>query len=123
MDALDSRTRPDIIVALAWALATFWLKLRARLALLLRQMAPAPCRAREPGIVVTDAQAVTRLERIAERAVWRSETVALLQYGAAIALAEAEVDCARARAEVCELIGLAPVAPPAQERGEPPLAA
>jgi hypothetical protein len=100
MDALYDSARRDFIVALAWALTTLWLRLRARLALPVSRLMTRPVAGAWRGRPSAKVQTtIVKLERMAERGVWRSETVVDLQRGAEAALADAELDCRRARAE------------------------
>ena len=122
MDAIDDRARRDFIVALAWALTTLWLRLCAGLALPVRRLMPTRqvASGRRGRSFAEDQTTIVKLERMAERGVWRSETVAGLQRGAEAALADAELDCRRARAEFGALRDPEPAS---TVRGADPMAA
>jgi hypothetical protein len=109
----------DPIVVLAWAAATVLFKANAVVERLLRRLPPAPQREEPlPPSAVTGE--VRRLVHLAERSVWRCETLAALQADALAAIAEAEQDYA-ALLRQCAAVGVAPS--PAPEPAHQPSAA
>jgi hypothetical protein len=99
----------DPVVVLAWALATVLLKANAVAERFLRRLPPAPQRT-EPVPPDTATGEVHRLVHLAERGVWRCETVAALQADAHAAIAEAEEDYA-ALLRLCAAASTAPTPP------------
>ena len=90
MQSCDGASKRDIIVALAWLLATGWLLLGAAARTLLARVRGA--RGARPSAAGNPAVTVTSLALMAERGMWRSETVVALHEDAAIAIAHAEDD-------------------------------
>ena len=110
MQSLHSRVTRDVVVALAWASATAGLRLWAAG----RRLVPA---LRSAGVAGATAASgpiarVRRLERVAELGVWRCEAVALLQLGAATALANAQDEYEQACAQLAAVMTLPQPAEP-----------
>jgi hypothetical protein len=114
----------DAIIIAAWVAVTAWLRLAIVVTRLLRKLRlheaqPAPSAAD------CAAQGVQALERMAERSVWRSETLAALHADALALIAQAEADYAHALAQLkrARTAQQARIEDTAQPTGDAPLAA
>ena len=97
MQSSDGVAR-DWVIALAWASAIGWLKLLVLVGQIAGRLQRAPT-AEGEAVDAGDACAkVSRLQRIAERGVWRCETIAALNAEAHVAIEEAEYELRQARA-------------------------
>jgi hypothetical protein len=97
MQSSDGVAR-DWVSALAWASAMGWLKLLVLAGQIAGRLPRAPSAAREPADAGDACAKVSRLQRIAERGVWRCETIAALSADAQVAIEQAEDELSQARA-------------------------
>jgi hypothetical protein len=123
MQCFERAAARDAIVVVAWAVVTAWLRLASAASRLGRRFGlsePQP----GPGPADPVPEGVRTLERMAERSVWRSETLAALHADALALLARADADYAHALEQLSSLRN----APALQEEtpqsaGDAPLAA
>jgi hypothetical protein len=108
MQFFDGATTRDGIIVLAWVAMTVWLKLCAAAARIAGTLRPSP-RAR---MAPRRSNPVAQLQVMAERGVWRCETLAALQSDAHAAIAEAEDAHSRVLAQIAAATAAA--AQPAQ---------
>jgi hypothetical protein len=122
MPYLDGSAPRDLIVALAWAVATLLFKASAAAGRLLH---PLQAAAQDTPAPNGEVATVGRLVHVAERVVWRCETLAALQSSARAAIAAAEEDYVRLLAECAEAGARLPpaAAPAAPASAATPLAA
>jgi hypothetical protein len=97
MQSSDGVAR-DWIIALAWASAMGWLKLLVLVGRIAGRLQRAPSAEGEPAGAGDACAKVSRLQRIAERGVWRCETIAALNADAQAAIEQAEDELDQARA-------------------------
>ena len=107
----------DWVIALAWMSAMGWLKLLAAAGRITRGLQREPSAEGEAADVGDPCAKVTRLQRIAERGVWRCETIAALNADAQVAIEQAEEEFRQA----CAYCATAMVTRP-QEADERPAA-
>jgi hypothetical protein len=88
----------DWVIALAWASAMGWLKLLVLAGQIAGRLQRAPSAEAEPADAGDACAKVSRLQRIAERGVWRCETIAALGADAQAAIEQAEDELRQARA-------------------------
>ena len=80
----------DWVIALAWASAMGWLKLLVLAGQIAGRLQRAPSAEAEPADAGDACAKVSRLQKIAERGVWRCETIAALNADAQAAIEQAE---------------------------------
>jgi hypothetical protein len=97
MQSSDGVAR-DWVIALAWASAMGWLKLLVWAGQIAGRLQRVPSGEGEPADAGDACTKVTRLQRIAERGVWRCETIAALNAEAQAAIEQAEEELRQARA-------------------------
>jgi hypothetical protein len=97
MQSSDGVAR-DWVIALAWASAMGWLKFLVLAVQIAGRLHRAPKAEGEPADAGDACAKVSRLQRIAERGVWRCETIAALNADAYAAIEQAEDELRQARA-------------------------
>jgi hypothetical protein len=111
----DGGVAHDWVVALAWMSAMGWLKLLAAAGRIARRPKSQSSAADEAGNAGDPCAKVSRLQKIAERGLWRCETIAALNADAQAAIEQAEEEFR----EACAYCATAMAARP-QEAGERP---
>jgi hypothetical protein len=118
MQSSDRSAARDWVIALAWMSAMGWLKLLAATGHMARRLQIQPSAEGEAGAEADPCAKVTRLQKIAERGVWRCETIAALNADAQAAIEQAEEELRQA----CAYCATAMAAQRPQEAGERPAA-
>ena len=118
MQSSDGGVARDWVIALARISAMGWLKLLAAAGRIARGLEREPSQEGETEDAGDPFAKVSRLQRIAERGVWRCETVAALNADAQAAIEQAEEELHQAR----EYCATAMAAPRPQEASERPAA-
>ena len=117
MQSSDGGAARDWVIALAWMSAMGWLKLLAAAGRITRGLQREPSAEGEAADVGDPCAKVSRLQKIAERGVWRCETIAALNADAQAAIEQAEEEFRQA----CAYCATAMAARP-QEADERPAA-
>jgi len=97
MQSSDGVAR-DWVIALAWASAMGWLKLLVLAGQIAGRLQRAPAVEDGPADAGDACAKVSRLQRIAERGVWRCESIATLSTDAQAAIEQAEEELRQVRA-------------------------
>ena len=90
MRSSDGGVARDWVIALAWMSAMGWLNLLAAAGRIARGLHREPSAEGEATDVGDPCAKVSRLQKIAERGVWRCETIAALNADAQAAIEQAE---------------------------------
>jgi hypothetical protein len=117
MHSSEGGVAREWVIALAWMSAMGWLKLLAAAGHLARGLQREPAAEHEAEDAGNPCAKVSRLQNIAERGVWRCETIAALNADAQAAIEQAEEEFRQA----CAYCATAMAARP-QETGERPAA-